>query len=113
MVTLAIDFETNDEHGSPVVPDIAEYVKAYCHPSEFFHALYWMYKGRMIRLTTYNERGLPGSELNEIAFRRARAWELSPYYMRIFSGSFLRYGPDDMIAGYGEDGGVCVPCEHV
>lgn len=113
MVTLAIDYETNDEHGCPVVPDIAEFIKTYQQPSEFFQALYWKYEGRMIRLTTYDERNLPDSELTEIAFRRARAWELSPYYMRIFTGSFLRYGPDSMIAHYGEDGGLCTPVENV
>lgn len=113
MVTLAIDFETTDEHGNPVVPDIAEFIKTYQQPSEFFQALYWKYEGRMIRLTTYDERNMPDIELAEIAFRRARAWELSPYYMRIFNGSFLRYGPDNMIAGFGDDGGVCVSVDNV
>ena len=95
MVTLAIDFETTDEHGNPVVPDFAEIVATLHQPSEFFKALYWKFEGRMIRLTTYDERNLADAEQTEIAFRRARDWKLNPLYMRVFAGSFLRYGPDD------------------
>lgn len=113
MVTLAIDYETNDERGGPAIPDIAEFIKTYQHPSEFFHALYWKYEGRMIRLTTYNERGLPDGELNEIAFRRAREWKLTPYYMRIFTGSFLRYGPDDTVTLWNGEEAICAEPPNV
>ena len=113
MVTLAIDYETTDEHGNPVVPDIAAVVETFQRTSEFFQALYWKFEGRMIRLTTYDERNLSDAEQTEIAFRRARAWNLNPIYMRVFSGSFLRYGPDDMVAHYEDGNGFVVPCEHV
>lgn len=99
---MDIDFET----GAPVNLTAHQ-------PSEFFQALYWKFEGRMIRLTTFDERNLSDAEQTEIAYRRARAWELSPYYMRIFSGSFLRYGADNMVACYDEDGGLCVECDNV
>lgn len=65
--------------------------------SEFFPALYWSFEGRDIRLTTYAERGLSMEELTTVAFKRARDMQLSPVYMRIFSGSFLRHDNDNEI----------------
>lgn len=113
MTTLCIDYETNDADGNPVVPDIAEFIKTYQQPSEFFQALYWKFEGRMIRLTTFDERNLPDAEQTEIAFRRARAWNLSPVYMRVFNGSFLRYGPDDTIVMWNGEVAFCAEPPNV
>lgn len=113
MVTLAIDYETTDAHGNPIIPDIAAVVETLRRPSEFFLALYWKFDGRMIRLTTYDERNLPDAEQTEIAFRRARQMNLSPLYMRVFSGSFLRFGPDDNLILPHGDGAYCVPADDV
>lgn len=63
--------------------------------SEFFKAAYWKFEGRMIRLTSFNERTLPDHELAVLAFHRARAFKLEPLYKRVFFGEFLRFGRDD------------------
>ena len=81
--------------------------------SEFFQALYWKFEGRMIRLTTYNERNLTDAEQTEIAYRRAREWRLNPVYMRIFAGSFLRYGPDDTVTLWNGEEAICAEPPNV
>lgn len=102
------------QHDSQCTCDtFAEVVKVEHRPSEFFQALYWLFEGRMLRLTTYDERKLSDHEQTEIAFRRARAWNLNPIYLRVFSGSFLRYGPDDHIAHYYAGRAVCESADNV
>lgn len=65
--------------------------------AEFFRALYWSHEGRDVRLTTYNERDLPEHVLTPLAFERARRQNLSPIYMRIRFGEFMRHGNDNEI----------------
>jgi|ERR1700757_1516470 len=118
MVTLTVDYETTDELGNPVIPDLDAAVASLNRETEFFKALYWMFDGRVLRLTTYNERGLPDAELTKLAFKRARDWKVFPNYMRVFVGSFLRFGPDDCIVDIGilnpaAGGPVCVWCHGV
>jgi hypothetical protein len=82
-------------HDSQCTCDLfAEVVKIEHQPSEFFKAFYWMFEGRFVRLTTYNERHDDEAALTKIAFDRARVYGLVPIYKRVFVGQFLRHGED-------------------
>lgn len=57
---------------------------------KFFRAAFWHYEGRDVRLTEYEERDMPRTDLFALAFARAKEQGLTPLWQRIQFGEFLR-----------------------